>query len=108
MNRSRQVAVGIAAAIIVAASPASAQEKLDGFAVNSFEPSERDSDWFSLDTFDFSQPLRPAVGIVGDLAHKPLVFHQDDEEVAVPIQITVGQDTQLRLTLQLNLNLKQK
>jgi OmpA-OmpF porin, OOP family len=86
MKTSFLSAAGITVAIVAAASFASAQTRLDGFAVNTLEPSERGGDWFALETLDYSTPLVPTFGIVGDLAHKPLVFHQDDEEVAVPIE----------------------
>jgi outer membrane protein OmpA-like peptidoglycan-associated protein len=46
-----------------------------GFALNRFDPSERGSDWFVLDSLDLRGHVRPAVGLVGDWAYKPLVVY---------------------------------
>jgi outer membrane protein OmpA-like peptidoglycan-associated protein len=56
-------------------SRASAQT---GFAVNRFEASEKGSDWFVLDSLDLRGHLRPAAGITGDWAYKPLVAYNPD------------------------------
>jgi len=62
---------------------ASAQER--GYALDRFEPSERGSHWFALDSLDFRGHLRPAAGLVVDYAHKPLVIYDanGDERTAV-------------------------
>jgi OOP family OmpA-OmpF porin len=46
-----------------------------GFADDRFEPAGGGSDWFSLESLDFRGHLRPAAGLVGDLALKPLVLY---------------------------------
>lgn len=53
-----------------------------GFALDRYEPSERGSDWFANESLDLRGHLRPALGIVGDWAYKPLVLYKDDEEYA--------------------------
>lgn len=60
------------------APPARAQEAR-GFALGRFVPSERGSSWFALDSLDFRGQTRPAIGIVGDWAHKPLVIRNADD-----------------------------
>ena len=45
-----------------------------GFAVDQFDPSERGSDWFSVESLDLRGKLRPAIGIVMDGAYRPLVI----------------------------------
>lgn len=55
------------------ATPASAQES--GFALDRFEPSERGSEWFVLDSLDLRGHGRPAIGVVGSWAYKPLVVY---------------------------------
>ncbi len=63
-------------------SSASAQEN---FALDRYEPSERGSDWFANESLDFRGHLRPALGIVGDWAYRPLVFYDanGDEQAAI-------------------------
>ncbi len=58
------------------ASTSDAQEK--GFALDRFEPSERGSEWFTLDSLDLRGNGRPAIGIVGSWAYKPLVVYEPD------------------------------
>ena len=59
------------------AAPALAQQA-EGFALNRFDPSERGSEWFVLESLDLRGEGRPAAGIVGDWAHKPLVLYAPD------------------------------
>lgn len=58
---------------------AAAQEK--GFAVNRFEPSERGSSWFVLESLDFRGRARPALGVVGDYQHRPLAIYESNGDV---------------------------
>ena len=53
----------------------SAAAQSTGFALDRFEPSERGSDWFANESLDLRGSARPALGIVGDYAWKPLVFY---------------------------------
>jgi OOP family OmpA-OmpF porin len=64
------------AAMLAISGTASAQQA--GFALDRFEPSERGSDWFSVDSLDLRGKLRPAIGVVGSWAHKPLVVYAPD------------------------------
>jgi OOP family OmpA-OmpF porin len=70
----------LAALVVLSAAPsalaqttAPATTQATGFAVNHFDPSERGSEWFSLESLDLRGNLRPAIGIVGDWAYRPLV-----------------------------------
>lgn len=65
----------IGAILVVGAGPARAEE---GFAANRFEPAERGSDWFGLESLDMRGRGRWAAGLVGDWAHHPLVFYDGD------------------------------
>ena len=65
------------------ASSAGAQST--GFAVNHFEPSESGSEWFVLDSLDMRGTARPAVGIVGDWAYRPLAVYNSDGSVRAAI-----------------------
>jgi OOP family OmpA-OmpF porin len=60
-----------ALACLLCATLAHAQQR--GFAVNQFEVSERGSEWFTTDSLDLRGKLRPAIGIVGEWAYRPLV-----------------------------------
>jgi outer membrane protein OmpA-like peptidoglycan-associated protein len=71
------VAAGlVAGGLLLAAGSAHAQTR--GFDLDRFNPSERGSEWFAMDTLDFRGDLRPAVGIVGEFADKPLRLTNPD------------------------------
>lgn len=54
----------------------------EGFALNRFEPAERGSEWFALDSVNEAGHVRPAFGLTLDYARKPLVLADaDDEEI---------------------------
>lgn len=53
-------------------------QPVQGFAINRFNPAERGSQWFALDSLDLRGHLRPAIGTTLDLAYKPLVIYQPD------------------------------
>ncbi len=74
---------GLALALLFAGRGATAQTA--GFAIDRFEPAERGSDWFVGESLDLRGHLRPAVGLVGDWAYKPLVIYapNGDERAAV-------------------------
>ncbi len=65
--------------VLALSSIASAQET--GFGVNRFEPSERGSSWFVLDSLDLRGRGRPAVGVVGDYQFRPLAIYEPSGEV---------------------------
>ncbi len=71
LARCALVASSVAVAAF-ASHPALAQQNT-GFSVNQFDPSERGSEWFVQDTLDLRGSLRPAIGVVGDWAYRPLV-----------------------------------
>jgi len=79
----RRVAAAAAVLGMAVASRAGAQQP--GFAVDRFDPSERGSDWFSLDSLDLRGHVRPAIGIVGDFAYRPLVFYNADGTLAASL-----------------------
>ena len=81
--RIRSLSFGFIALFALSGS-ASAQE--GGYSLNRFDPSERGSEWFSQESLDLRGHVRPALGIVGDYAYKPLVLYAnggDDEAVAI-------------------------
>ena len=75
---------GAAAATLLLSSSAFAQSS--GFALNRFDPSERGSDWFALESLDFRGHVRPVIGLVGDYGYKPLVaYDQNGDETSAII-----------------------
>jgi OOP family OmpA-OmpF porin len=78
--RTRQIVVaGLAASVSSLATAAShAQQTASGFALDRFNPSERGSEWFALDSLDIRGQARPAIGLVGELADSPLVIYNAD------------------------------
>jgi outer membrane protein OmpA-like peptidoglycan-associated protein len=72
-------------ALSIFAATGAAQAQAPGFALNRFDPSERGSDWFVLESLDFRGTIRPAAGLVLDWANKPLVVYapNGDERAAL-------------------------
>jgi OOP family OmpA-OmpF porin len=71
---------------LTVAETASAQVNTEGFALNRYEPSERGSDWFVLESLDLRGHSRLAAGLVLDYAHDPLVIYEpggEDERTSV-------------------------
>ncbi|HEX3771930.1 MAG TPA: OmpA family protein [Polyangiaceae bacterium] len=58
-----------------------AHAQAQGFAVDQFDPSERGSDWFSVESLDLRGGVRPALGVVMDGAYRPLVVYAPDGTV---------------------------
>src|SRR5688572_10128756 len=85
----RPLIVAVALALVLALGrPAGAQtEGMQdlGFAIDRFEPAERGSDWFVLESLDFGSGLRPSIGLVADWASRPLVVYDPDDEVKTRI-----------------------
>src|SRR6266851_3658391 len=75
MRKRYLIAVGMLP-LALSAHPALAQAP--GFALDRFDPSERGSDWFTVESMDFRGHLRPAGGLVGEWGHKPLVVYGPD------------------------------
>src|SRR5688500_9277312 len=71
-------APAISGAIVANTASAEAQTVQSGFQLNRFDPSERGSEWFFMDSLDLRGHLRPAFGLVGDWGYKPLVLYNPD------------------------------
>jgi outer membrane protein OmpA-like peptidoglycan-associated protein len=52
-----------------------------GFAINRFNPAERGSDWFVVESLDLRGQLRPSVGLGSDFSYRSLVVYRPDGEV---------------------------
>jgi outer membrane protein OmpA-like peptidoglycan-associated protein len=62
-----------------------ARAQAQGFALDAFDPSERGSDWFSVESLDLRGSLRPAIGVVMDGAYRPLVVYAPDGTVRASV-----------------------
>jgi OOP family OmpA-OmpF porin len=80
-RRVRTVVGCVAVAFAGIASPGLANAQTTGFAVNRFEPSERGSDWFALESLDLRGNGRPAFGVVADYQLRPLAIYDADGTV---------------------------
>ena len=78
MRSSHLAAAALVAASTLATTPSRAQSTAYGFSLDRFNPSERGSEWFALDSLDMRGNLRPAIGLVGELAVNPLVLYNAD------------------------------
>lgn len=77
-NRTLGRAAGAAifsAFLVLPQERAARAAETDGFALNRFEPAERGSDWFALESLDLRGHGRWATGVVGDWSHRPLVLY---------------------------------
>jgi OOP family OmpA-OmpF porin len=80
--RARRIAGAAALVALGLSRPALAQV---GFDVDRFDPSERGSEWFAMDSLDLRGHLRLAAGIVGDFAYRPLVLYNPDGSLGASI-----------------------
>jgi outer membrane protein OmpA-like peptidoglycan-associated protein len=62
-------------ALLCGARSAAAQPVARGLALDRFDPAERGSEWFVLDSLDLRGRVRPAIGVDLDWGHKPLVLY---------------------------------
>ncbi len=53
----------------------------EGFSINRFEPSERGSNWFALESLDLRGTKRPFGGLVLDYQYRPLAIYEKDGSV---------------------------
>ncbi len=81
--RARLLSAAIVFGSLLAASSASAQQA--GFQLDRFEPSERGSDWFTLDSLDLRGTARPAFGVVGDYNVRPLVIYDNNGDIKASV-----------------------
>jgi outer membrane protein OmpA-like peptidoglycan-associated protein len=91
MRSLRPLACALLSALSVAAAGGLAEaqglepQRAVGFGINRFDPSDRGSEWFALDSLDMRGHLRLAAGLVNDYAYKPLVLYSADgqEQAAI-------------------------
>jgi outer membrane protein OmpA-like peptidoglycan-associated protein len=81
--RKLPLVAALALSLLAAAGSAAAQPVATGLALDRFDPAERGSEWFVLDTLDLRGSGRPALGLDLDWAHKPLLLYDaNGHEVA--------------------------
>ena len=78
MSTLRRTFAVLAPLFLTTLSPLALAQTAQGFAINRFEPSERGSEWFALESLDLRGEARLAFGVVGDWGHKPLVLYAPD------------------------------
>lgn len=85
MNAKFSLVLGLSCVVLLATVQGAARAQDEGFAVNRFEPAEAGSDWFASESLDFRGHVRPAIGLTGDYAHKPLVLYDADGDEFAPL-----------------------
>lgn len=75
------LAATLAATGVLAGAPAFAQEQ-PGYASNHFDPSDRGSRWFVLDSLDMRGSGRIALGVVNDYSYRSLLAYHPDGDVS--------------------------
>ena len=78
MSTLRRSFAVLAPLFFVTFSPYAQAQQAPGFAIDRFDPSERGSEWFALESLDLRGEARLAFGVVGDWGHKPLVLYAPD------------------------------
>src|SRR5689334_8992168 len=78
MKKSRRCAALLVSLLSTTFSVPAFSQQAQGFALNRFDPSERGSEWFALESLDLRGDGRLAFGVVGDWSHKPLVLYGPD------------------------------
>lgn len=106
----RRARVCCVAAFATIGWSASASAQTAPGALNTFEPSERGSDWFANESLDLRGKFRPAIGVVGDYAYKAYILQNPDrtENTAVissQFYLHVGASVNLFDRLRLGLSL---
>jgi OmpA-OmpF porin, OOP family len=77
----------LASVATLSAPRADAQATATGFALDQFSPSERGSEWFAEDSLDLRGDPGVAIGVVGELAIRPLVIYNPDGSTrAIPVR----------------------
>jgi OmpA-OmpF porin, OOP family len=76
----------LASTSLAASWSSAALAQNEGFALDRFDPSERGSEWFTLESLQFDGDPKWTLGLVGDWAYKPLVLYQDGEEQAALVE----------------------
>jgi OmpA-OmpF porin, OOP family len=51
---------------------ANAQTIVPGYAINRFDPSQRGSRWFTLESLEYGKELLPNLGVIGDFGHNQM------------------------------------
>lgn len=69
----------VVAVLTVLIAPAALHAQQRGYSLNTFNPSERGSEWFAADSLDFRGDMRPTFGLVGEWAYRTLVSRDDDD-----------------------------
>ncbi|MBX3206694.1 MAG: OmpA family protein [Labilithrix sp.] len=80
MSFRKLVSATLALGLFLFGATSSAQAQAQkGFVLDRFDPSERGSEWFVLDSLDLRGHLRPSAGgVVGAWAYNPLVAYDRD------------------------------
>lgn len=75
----------MACAFLTASVAEEKEARADGFAINRFEPAERGSSWFVLDSLDIHGHVRPAAGLTLDYQYQPLAIYDANGDVRTAI-----------------------
>jgi OmpA-OmpF porin, OOP family len=81
-------------AVVDAQAQVNPAQVVPGHAINRFDPSERGSRWFTLDSLDWGRDFRPTLGVVGDFGVNQLRLYdvngQRENVVGRQIALHVG------------------
>lgn len=114
MQRTGKLHLLVALAVVVlllgTGRRAAAQPVATGLALDRFDPAERGSEWFVLDTLDLRGRVRPAIGADFDWGHEPLVLYNANGQqvgsvVSDQVFVHVGASLVLWDRLRLGFNL---
>ena len=88
----RQLLGAVSALAFLAPVAYAAETNAPGFALSRFEPAERGSHFFTIETLDWRSDGLPTFGLVFDYAYKPLVIYQVTQSGPLQELKTVARD----------------
>ena len=71
--------------VLLSSVALTARAQSQGFALDRFDPAERGSDWFVLESLDLRGHVRPAAGLVVAYAFRPLAIYDQNGNVRTSI-----------------------
>ncbi len=78
LPRALQLGCALAVLLQLLLGAGVARAQSTGFSLNRYNPAEAGSDWFAADTLDLRGHVRPALLVLADWSHKPLVLYDED------------------------------
>ena len=89
MSRTRTLSALLALGAVLTIGATAQAQTVTGYAINRFDPSERGSRWFTVESLDYSGKVAPAFGVLPDFGYLPIQLHDvnNDYKAVVETQL---------------------